>query len=108
MDFTPSPRVEELKSRIGEFMDRWIYPAEPERLTASIREFLKPTEDRKKAIGLVVPHAGYMYSGHVAGAVYSRVDLPQRNIVLCPNHTGLGVPMSIMKSGAWETPRCAA
>ena len=45
-----------------------------------------------------------MYSGHVAGAVYARVDLPQRNIVLCPNHTGLGVPLSIMKSGAWETP----
>jgi AmmeMemoRadiSam system protein B len=45
-----------------------------------------------------------MYSGHVAGAVYSRVELPQRNIVLCPNHTGLGVQLSIMKSGAWETP----
>ena len=57
-----------------------------------------------KAIGLVVPHAGYIYSGHVAGAVYSRTQLPTRNIVLCPNHTGFGVPLSIMKSGSWRTP----
>jgi AmmeMemoRadiSam system protein B len=87
-----------------------FYPAEPEKLSASLSEFLEPGGHRPplqsltKAIGLVVPHAGYMYSGHVAGAVYARVDLPQRNIVLCPNHTGLGVPLSIMKSGAWETP----
>src|SRR6184192_1633809 len=81
-----------------------FYPAEPDKLTRSIREFLEPPQERIHAIGLIVPHAGYMYSGHVAGAVYARVDLPQRNIVLCPNHTGLGVPLSIMKSGAWETP----
>ena len=45
-----------------------------------------------------------MYSGHVAGAVYSEVRVPWRNIVLGPNHTGRGVPLSIMKSGEWETP----
>lgn len=45
-----------------------------------------------------------MYSGHVAGAVYSRIHVPPRNIVLCPNHTGYGVPLSIMRSGEWETP----
>src|SRR5216117_1673221 len=81
-----------------------FYPAEPEKLTASIREFLEPPQERIHALGVVVPHAGYMYSGHVAGAVYARVDLPQRCIVLCPNHTGFGAPLSIMKSGSWETP----
>src|SRR2546423_15216669 len=81
-----------------------FYPAEPDKLTRSICEFLEPPQERIHAIGAVVPHAGYMYSGHVAGAVYARVDLPQRNIVLCPNHTGLGTPLSIMKSGAWKTP----
>jgi AmmeMemoRadiSam system protein B len=81
-----------------------FYPAEPDRLAESIREFLEPTQQRTTAVGIVVPHAGYMYSGHVAGAVYARVNLPQRNIVLCPNHTGLGTPLSIMKSGAWQTP----
>ncbi len=54
--------------------------------------------------GCVAPHAGYMYSGQVAGAVYSRLDLPQRCIVLCPNHTGKGQPLAIMSEGGWETP----
>jgi hypothetical protein len=77
-----------------------FYPAEPDKLAQSIREFLEPVKERIKPIGAMVPHAGYIYSGHVAGAVYARLDLPQRNIVLCPNHTGIGTPLSIMKSGA--------
>src|SRR2546427_9359000 len=85
-----------------------FYPAEPDRLSKSISEFLEPAsrpiQAHIKPIGVVVPHAGYMYSGHVAGAVYARIDLPQRTIVLCPNHTGLGTPLSIMKTGAWRTP----
>src|SRR3989442_3825521 len=81
-----------------------FYPAEPEKLTASIREFLEPPQERIHALGVVVPHAGYMYSGHVAGAVYARVELPQRNIFLCPNYTGLGTPLSIIKRCAWQTP----
>jgi AmmeMemoRadiSam system protein B len=52
----------------------------------------------------VIPHAGYLYSGQVSGAVYSRVEIPPRNIVLCPNHTGLGPALSIMLSGFWQTP----
>jgi len=81
-----------------------FYPAEPDKLAQSVSEYLEPTQQRAKAAGLIVPHAGYMYSGHVAGAVYARIDLPQRNIILCPNHTGFGTPLSIMKHGAWETP----
>jgi hypothetical protein len=81
-----------------------FYPANPTELQKTLEGFFEPAETPAKAIGLVVPHAGYMYSGHVAGAVYSRIALPLRNIVLCPNHTGLGTPLSIMKSGAWQTP----
>src|SRR5216117_1751609 len=81
-----------------------FYPAEPEKLTASIREFLEPPQERIHALGCVVPHAGYMYSGHVAGAVYRRLDLPQRFVILCPNHTGMGEPLAIMSQGAWATP----
>jgi AmmeMemoRadiSam system protein B len=82
-----------------------FYPEEPNKLSESLREFLQPAnQPHTKPIGVVVPHAGYMYSGHVAGAVYARIDLPQRNIVLCPNHTGLGTPLSIMTAGTWKTP----
>ena len=40
----------------------------------------------------------------VAGAVYSRLELPARYIILCPNHTGRGEPLAIMSAGAWQTP----
>jgi AmmeMemoRadiSam system protein B len=73
-------------------------------LQKALDGFFEPIQTPSKALGLIVPHAGYVYSGHVAGAVYSRVRLPLRNIVLCPNHTGLGTPLSIMKSGVWQTP----
>src|SRR5215813_10436624 len=81
-----------------------FYPSQPNELVRTVQTFLEPIENRQKAAGLVVPHAGYVYSGHVAGAVYSRVILPDRSIVLCPNHTGLGTPLSTMKSGSWRTP----
>src|SRR5690348_8389669 len=81
-----------------------FYPSHPDELVRTVQAFLEPTESRQKAIGLVVPHAGYVYSGHVAGAVYSRVSLPVRSIILCPNHTGRGAPLSTMKSGSWRTP----
>jgi AmmeMemoRadiSam system protein B len=45
-----------------------------------------------------------MYSGHVAGAVYARLELPDRFIILCPNHTGMGQPLAIMSEGDWDTP----
>jgi AmmeMemoRadiSam system protein B len=81
-----------------------FYPSNPDELQKALEGFFEPIETPSKVIGLIVPHAGYVYSGHVAGAVYSRIKLPLRNIVLCPNHTGFGTPLSIMKSGAWETP----
>jgi hypothetical protein len=81
-----------------------FYPADPDELRKTLGGLFESFPSPAKAIGLIVPHAGYMYSGHVAGAVYSRIQLPLRNIVLCPNHTGLGTPLSIMKTGAWLTP----
>jgi hypothetical protein len=80
-----------------------FYPGNKEELQKAVEGFLEPVA-RTKAIGVIVPHAGYMYSGHVAGAVYSRIELPQRTIVLCPNHTGFGKPLAIMRAGTWQTP----
>jgi hypothetical protein len=81
-----------------------FYPAERDELLKAIQSYVQPAEQRAQVIGDIAPHAGYMYSGHVAGAVYSRINVPSRNVVLCPNHTGLGTPLSIMRSGAWQTP----
>jgi hypothetical protein len=85
-----------------------FYPRDPEDLRAEARGYLsqaKAGHDAPvKAIGCIAPHAGYMYSGHVAGAVFARMEIPQRCIVMCPNHTGMGHALSMMSEGAWETP----
>ena len=52
----------------------------------------------------LVPHAGYMYSGHVTGAVFARMGLPKKIIVLGVRHYPRGEPAAILSSGAWRTP----
>jgi AmmeMemoRadiSam system protein B len=81
-----------------------FYPRKSEELLREVRSYTTVEPEPVAAIGCVVPHAGYIYSGHVAGAVYGHVRVPERCIVLCPNHTGRGRALSIMRDGAWETP----
>jgi MEMO1 family protein len=81
-----------------------FYPRDPGALRSQLDSYLVPRAAAVPVLGCVAPHAGYMYSGHVAGAVYSGIEIPQRCIVLCPNHTGMGEPLSIMSEGFWETP----
>lgn len=81
-----------------------FYPADPATLDADVRSYLSPAQPRTKAIGCMVPHAGYVYSGQVAGAVFSKIEVPSRCIILCPNHTGRGHPLAVMDKGAWQTP----
>lgn len=59
---------------------------------------------RTPFVGAVVPHAGLMYSGHVAAAFYGSAALPRRYIILCPNHTGAGHFAAINRDGEWLTP----
>jgi AmmeMemoRadiSam system protein B len=85
-----------------------FYPDDPDDLRAEASGYLSQASSTSqaplRALGCVAPHAGYMYSGHVAGAVFARVEVPRRCIVLCPNHTGMGLPLAIMCDGAWQTP----
>ncbi len=84
-----------------------FYEGTPERLRAQVQACLDtnpPAKTKERFIGAVVPHAGLMYSGHVAAAFYSRAQLPKRFIILCPNHTGLGHFAAINRDGAWKTP----
>ncbi len=73
-------------------------------LRPQVEDLLPAVGEKVDAVGVVVPHAGYIYSGGVAGAVYARVSPPHCCVILGPNHTGLGAGAAIMTSGAWETP----
>jgi len=81
-----------------------FYPSDPAILSADVKSYLSPAASEISAIGCVVPHAGYIYSGHVAGAVFAHLQIPRHCIVMCPNHTGMGDPLSIVSEGEWQTP----
>jgi len=82
-----------------------FYPADPQELKKLLDLLCgeePPQKIRAKAI--LVPHAGYIYSGKTACEVYKRVEIPERVVLLGPNHTGMGEPISVYAGDAWETP----
>jgi AmmeMemoRadiSam system protein B len=81
-----------------------FYDARPERLEQDVRDLLAIGSTPGPAFGAIVPHAGYVYSGGVAGAVYAQLTIPSTCIILCPNHTGRGAPAALDPSTAWRTP----
>jgi AmmeMemoRadiSam system protein B len=82
----------------------YFYKGSPEALKNQIEGFIDHTAPKRAAIGVLAPHAGLVYSGSVAGAVYSGIDIPDTLVLIGPNHTGLGAPVSLMAKGSWETP----
>ena len=82
-----------------------FYPGRAEELLRAVRTYFSSVSaSRIAAIGCVAPHAGYIYSGGVAGAVYSRLEIPKRCVILCPNHTGKGRALAVMTNTTWQTP----
>jgi len=81
-----------------------FYPARPHEVEADLSRLLEDVEPKVSPRAVVVPHAGWMYSGQVAGAVYGRLALPGLVVLLGPNHTGLGPRGSIMTRGRWAIP----
>lgn len=85
-----------------------FYPSQPAALLSTVQELLAvPVPAAAAAIGVIVPHAGYQYSGRTAGAVLAGVSVPRRCIVLAPNHNGAGTAThggSVWAVGACRTP----
>ena len=81
-----------------------FYPESPAQLKAMIGELVNDRVPREEVIGLISPHAGYIYSGPVAGATISRIEFKDTFIIIGPSHTGSGKPLSIMAQGTWKTP----
>ena len=81
-----------------------FYPADPRELARQIDQYCSGSTVKTAARGCVVPHAGYMYSGHVAGAVYSSIEIPSRCILLGPRHYPLGESMAILTEGSFAEP----
>ena len=81
-----------------------FYEASAPALQQQVHSLLEPDALALPAVAIVCPHAGLMFSGSVAGAVYSRVRIPQTAILVGPNHTGYGPPLSVYARGKWAIP----
>ncbi len=81
-----------------------FYTGDPLALRREIAQYIPTTVHAHPAKAAVCPHAGYMYSGHVAGAVYSLIKVPEHVVILGPNHTGYGSYAEIMTEGIWQMP----
>src|SRR5260221_6044540 len=83
-----------------------FYPTDPRELTSLIRKFSAedPATPKTCARACLVPHAGYIYSGGVAGAVFARMTLPKQVLVLGVRHSPMGEDLAILSEGAWRTP----
>lgn len=81
-----------------------FYHGSPSKLNQQVEQYIDRDAKKEKVIGVLSPHAGLVYSGPVAGAVYSSIDFPETFVLIGPNHTGLGAQISMMESGEWEIP----
>lgn len=81
-----------------------FYPDRADQVEKDLNRLIEDVHPKLSPRAVVVPHAGWTYSGRVAGEVYGRVSLPRLAVLLGPNHTGLGPWGSIMTRGRWAVP----
>lgn len=80
-----------------------FYPGNEKALRSSISGYVTDLP-KERAIAVLSPHAGYAYSGMVAGKVYSKVDIPAAVVLIGPMHRYAGVNFAIFAEGTWHTP----
>lgn len=81
-----------------------FYPGQRDRLRETIERMTDSSVAKKRALAIVAPHAGYEYSGPVAGAVFSSVEIPLTVVILGPGHREVESLLAIQKEGSWLTP----
>ena len=81
-----------------------FYPMDPSELSRQLDHLVAVAPQRHELLACVSPHAGYIYSGGVAGRLFGHLDVPRRVVVMGPNHTGMGSDVSVAPHDQWQTP----
>ncbi|RII27832.1 MAG: AmmeMemoRadiSam system protein B [Geobacter sp.] len=81
-----------------------FYTDNPQQLHAELARLVTSAEEKERPLGVIAPHAGYMYSGAVAGALYGAIEVPATVIILGPNHHGIGRRAALSPADQWQTP----
>jgi AmmeMemoRadiSam system protein B len=96
---TPRPAPVRLPAVAGAF-----YPEDAAAVAAEARALVGADVTPRPALAAVCPHAGWMYSGALAGRLAASVVVPERVVVLAPNHTGRGARGAVWAGGPWRLP----
>jgi len=81
-----------------------FYPGSPKELERTVKSLLPdPDSDKINAIAAISPHAGYIYSGRLAGRTLGAAVIPETVVIIGPNHHGRGAPIAVSKT-PWEMP----
>jgi AmmeMemoRadiSam system protein B len=81
-----------------------FYPGSKTALEKELAEYIEISENKKKVLGLISPHAGYIYSGNCAGKGFGLVEIPGTVIILGVNHRSMGHPFAVDGNDYWNTP----
>ncbi len=82
-----------------------FYPRGEQQITALLNSFLADEpKDKKRFPAIMVPHAGWQYSGKIAGDVLKQVDFPKTVIAIGPKHTAYGVEWAVAPHQTWSLP----
>lgn len=81
-----------------------FYTDDPRRLRTELARMIPAGAPKRRVAGIVAPHAGYLYSGSVAGTVYCAIEIPRTVVILGPNHHGFGATAALYPEGEWLTP----
>lgn len=81
-----------------------FYPRGKDELLKQLKTIIPSHRQPEPSLGLISPHAGYVYSGAIAGQLIADTELPQQIVLLGPNHHGVGEKAAICSEGSWHTP----
>lgn len=81
-----------------------FYPGNVQKLRSTLADLIPENCSKRSVLGIIAPHAGYIYSGAIAGQLYAEIEIPQTVLIIGPNHTGAGSPAALFPDGEWLTP----
>lgn len=81
-----------------------FYPGNPNQLRSDLARMIPQADPKRRVRGIIAPHAGYVYSGAIAGQAYGAIQIPATVLIIGPNHHGAGDPAALYPAGQWLTP----
>ena len=81
-----------------------FYPGSEDKLRETLSRLIPEKRSPQKVKGVISPHAGYVYSGAIAGKLFSQITIPPTVLIIGPNHHGTGAAAALYPDGEWLTP----